>query len=363
MIKIRQDARELARFERICSDIGVFTGREDAAGDTLHLARELEYVSAQTYDVLKFPMMARRIVPFVPELPEGASSYSFDMFDGVAKAEWITNWASLVGGASAHKFRFTVESRSFGSSYMYTVEDLRRAAFARTVNPSSRSLSVEEARLVRIGHEQFIEDLIVDGDSSRVIASTNGAIALAGLPKLIEALGFTLQDNAGHESDGTPHLWIKPRVGTWTSSTTGAQLVSDLEKLTSAVEQNTKQLMVADRLILPLAVKPLMKQPYSTTVDARTVETVFLQNQPANGVKSIDYWHKFDNKSASTGPRAMAYKASPDTFKFVYSFDFREHPVQQTALALQVPTEAKVVGLVSVFPFGMAQMDLDGSPP
>lgn len=340
-LHIVQNPIYAASFAQCLALSGALNDRTDAAGDTLHLARELEQVSAESYDVLKNPRIGRTLVPFVNELQDGAESYSWDVYDGIARAEWIVNWASVVGGTSANKHRFTIPTRSFGSHYQYTDEDLARAVMA-----GGRGLDREVARMARIAHEQFFDDLIADGDSERDIP---------GMPGLLAALGFTEQ--APYTANSP---WIAPVVGTWDDSTTGPEKLKDLQALVDTPEQNTKQLFKANRLVLPLSVKPLMTAPWSaTSVSAETVEAVFLKNQPANGVKSIDYWYKLDTKSALGGPRAISYFAAPTTFKFVYAYDYRELAPQRVAYATQVLTKAKLAGLVSVYPLAMAQMDLD----
>ena len=198
--------------------------------------------------------------------------------------------------------------------------------------------------MARIAHEQFFDDLIADGDSERDIP---------GLPGLLAALGFT---EGAFGTANTP--WIAPPTGTWDGSTTSAQKVADLQALVDTPEQNTKGLFKANRLVMPLSMKPLMTAPYSEHHPI-TVEQVFLQNQAANGVKSIDYWYKLDTKSALSGPRAIAFHASPTTFKFVYAYDYRELAPQRVNYATQVLTKAKLAGLVSVYPLAMAQVDLD----
>ena len=344
MLKIRNNPRFQAKHDAALDALGVLEGRADAAGDSLYLARELEQVSAQSFDVLKDPRMGRMLVPFVNELSDGAETFSFDMYDGVTKGGWITNWATVIGGSDANKTRVSIPCRSWGSSYQYSIQDLAAAQMAGT----GRSLDAERARMCRRGHEQFFDDLIADGDSDR---------GIPGLPGLLESFGFT---EGGGPAGADRFPWVAPVVGTWDAATTGPEKISDLEKLCQTVEQNTKQLFTADRLVLPLSMKPFMKLPYATaTTDGRTTESVFLANQPANGVKAIDYWYKLDTKSALTGPRAIAYKASPDTFKFVLAYDFRELPPQAVAYAYQIPTLARLAGLISVYPLAMAQMDLD----
>jgi hypothetical protein len=342
LYRMRKNKILMAAHDAALTKIGALTSRQDAAGDSLFLARELEYVSASTFDVLKDPKMGRLLVPFVAELSDGAETYSFDMYDGVARGGWIVNWATVLGGSDATKTRVSIPCRSWGSSYSYSVQDI-----AASLQAGTRSLPGERARFCRIAHEQFFEDLIADGDTDR---------SIPGLPGLLESLGFT----EGGAPSGVRYPWRAPKVGTWDTATTGPEKIQDLEELVGAVEENTKGLFKANRLVLPLVVKKFMKQPYATsTTDGRTTESVFLANQPPDGVRSIDYWYKLDTKSALSGPRAISYYASPDTFKFVLAYDYRELPPQAVGYAYQIPTMARLAGLISVYPLAMAQMDLD----
>jgi hypothetical protein len=303
--------------------------RQDAAADTLYLARELEFVSAQSYEVLVDPIKGRQFVPFSWIVPDGAETYGYDMYDGFASAAWITDGASAVGNADAFKTRTSRKTYMFGSSYKYNIQELAAAQMA-----GGRPLDRERARFCRIGHEQFLETLIAEGDTERSIEGLTNST--------------TIPD-------------VAPVVGTWDASTSTTDLMKDLDALVQAPEQTSKQNFKADTLILPLSVKPLLRQIFSTT-DPRTVEKVWLANQDADGVKVIEYWNKLDDASALSGPKGLAFKKSNMVFEFLGSYDFRELPPQQSGFWFQILTYANVVGLCFRYPLAMAQMDLDASP-
>lgn len=316
-----------------------FQGREDAATATLNLARELEQVSAQTYDVLKHPMLARQIMQFSNELAPGAETFSYDMYDGIASCDWITNWGTPVGNNDASKVRMTGVAYSFAGHYEYTFQDLEAASFA-----GGRSIDAERAKFNRIGHEQFLEDLAFSGNADR---------GISGIRNLLTNAGYTVQT---YGTAGAP--FVKPVVGTWDTATAAADLMKDLDALLAVVEQNTKQRMKANRIILPLSAKTLLNQVYSST-DARSVETVWKGNNP--GVEII-YWWKLDTASAAGGMRAIAYKVDPSVCRFVLAYDYKEMPPETAAFVYRVNTIARVLGVVSVYPLGMAMMDLDIGP-
>jgi hypothetical protein len=330
MLQLTNNPAHLASLQAILVAIGV-TGTEtrtDAAGDTLFLARELEQVSATSYDVLIDPIIGRQLVPFNTSVDEGAETYSYDMYDGFALAEWITNYASAVGQAEVFKTRFSATMRDIGSHYQYTYQDLQKAAFARKPVDRMRALKARQA------HEQKIDDVIAVGDTARGIQ------------------GLTNSSNIPT---------VAPAVGTWDSATSGADLMKDLDKLTAAIEQASAGNFVADTAVLPLSVKPLLQQPFSTT-DARSVEKVWLGNQPANGVKAIKYWKRLNTASAIGGPRAIAFKGGNQILEFLLAYDYRELPPQQVNYTTKVLTIGRLGGLTIHYALATAKMDLDASP-
>jgi hypothetical protein len=320
-----------AVFERLVEGLAIDTGRNDAAGDTFFLARELEAVSAQTYDVLVNPLVGRQILPFDYSVPEGAEEWGYDMYEGTAQVEWITNWATPVGGTTVSKFRTSLRPDSFSGQYQFTDQDLARAAFAR----SGRSLNGELARFNRIGHETFIDDLVANGDATRGMA------------------GFT-----NHASIPI----VTPAVGTWDASTTTAELFRDLTKLAMAPEQATAGQFRADTLVLPLVVKPLLAKPYSDTIPDSVI-SVWLRSQ--SDIKTVIYWDRLNTASTgspSGGPRAIAFKKDPAVVSFMLSYDYREKPPQVVGFTTQVLTSARVMGVCLRYALACAYMDLDESP-
>ena len=334
-----------------------YTVREDAPSEesnaVLYFARDLEQVSAESLDVLRYPMMGRQLMPFVSELTPGADTFSYDMYNVTSQAKWISNWATIIGDATAEKIRVSIPTRYFGNGYSYTVEDLERAAFARGKNPGNRALDAEKARANRQSHEEFLDNLVSNGDASREIP---------GLPGILEDLGFTVANFAPASMGGaSPRPYIRPSHKLYTSSALtgdGPKIVQALTELVMTPKQNTKGTFDANRLVLPLSWQPIMSQPYSNSIlDGKSIEAVFLQNNKQ--IAKIDYWHVLDTASAADGPRALAYFASPRTFKFVLAYDYKELPVQVTDGAYRVATYALVAGVVAQYPLAMAQSDLD----
>src|SRR5579859_3975719 len=105
------------------------TGLRLDAGETAVIARQLLYIKARTYDV-KYPMFkARDFIPVSHEVPTGAETWAYWQWDMYGMAKIIANYAKDFPRADFVKKEFQKAIKSLGSSYGYTVQDMRRIAF------------------------------------------------------------------------------------------------------------------------------------------------------------------------------------------------------------------------------------------
>ncbi len=340
MVQIIKSPALFAQHSAVLNSLGVLTeqrgdsviARVDAAGDTMHLAREMEYVSAQTYEVLTDPIKGRQFVDFYT-VPEGAATWSYDMWDRLAKVELITNYATFVGSAERSKTRTELPLFDYGSSYHYSVQDLQRAAFARTSLPSERALSC------RVGHEQFLDDLIATGEA------THGVKGLANTTAF-QAVQSTIGEWDPEEAEPTdPDEYEAKSIA----------LFNDFNKLLDSVETNTAEQFSANFTIWPLSFKKVFARRFSR-YDARTREQVMLAGR--QGV-TLKYWKRLNTASDLGGPKALAYAKNPLVLQFAIAYDFREMPPQASAYAYQVATYARAGGLHVRYPLACSRMDLD----
>lgn len=310
--------------------------RADAAGDTMHLARELEFVSAQSTEVLTDPIKGRLFVDFTT-IPDGAETFAYDTWDRLAMAEWITNYASAVGAADRFKSREHKVMYDFGSSYHFSVQDLQKSAFARTSVDRDRAMSA------RIAHEQFLDNLIAVGDEARDIEGLCNSTAFQEVEPTVGEWDFA-------DAEPTdPDLYEAKSIA----------LYNDLNALCDSVEQNSAENFTVDTLVLPLSAKPTLGRRYSR-YEGRSRLQVWLDAHP--GI-TVHFWKRLNTASALGGPKALAYKKSKQVLEFVLAYDFRELPPQIEGYTYQILTYARVGGLVVRYALACAQMDLDAAPP
>lgn len=342
MLKIRNDAGwvhpRLAQYVAENFPEGIVPGvRTDAAGDTAYLARELEQVSATAYDVLKDPIKGRLFVPFTPVNP-GAETFSYDMWDTIGLAEWVSNYGTNPPSVDAFRQRFSGPMRSMWSSYQYSVQDIRQGRMAALMNPGVRSLEVEKARAARRVIEESLDQVIAFGRLPNETANSQGLTGLI---------------------NNTNIPTVTTTAGAWTAATTPAVLMADLDKLVQTPYQASAEIFEVDTLILPLSVKNLLIKPYSS-LNGESVLKVWLAGQDGvSGVRRVDFWKKLNTGSASGGPRSLAYKKSSEVVEFRVAVEYEEFPAQEKNLAFQITCMARVGGVVVRYPLAMAKMDLD----
>lgn len=300
-------------------------------GATAFLSRELQYVTAKTYDVLYKPIMARTLVPFTANVPAGAEQYAYDQYEMFGKAVFLnddsTNWPR----ADVRKKRFAFPMATIGLSYKYTDQDMQASRFA-----GGKGLDVTRAQATRMGIEQLIDDLVAFGDSIR------GIRGIAG------------------QTDFTS---VSPVTGSWSTATTAAQLLGDLNKLALASELATGGLFVADTMVLPLAVKPLLQNPWSTGTSPITIEQAWLatqgQRKDGRGIKEITYWNKLDSANAGgTGGRALCYTKSDQVLEMLLSYDYQEFVEPSSGLVVEVKAKARLGGLSVKYPLACCYSDI-----
>lgn len=298
-------------------------------GATAFLARELQYVTARTFDVLFKPTKARELIPFTSNVPAGAETYAYDQWEHFGVADFVSDRQTQFPKADVRKKRFSFPMRSIGTSYDYTDQDVQAARMA-----GGQGLDFHRGQAARMVVEQKLDDLLAFGDS------LHGIRGIAG------------------QTDFTA---VSPVTGSWSSSTTQAQLFGDLNKLVLAGQLATGGLFMPDTLVLPLAVKPLLVNPWSTTANPTTIEQAWLatQDQSKSGIKAIEYWNKLDLANAGgTGGRALCYTKTDQVLEALLSYDYQEFIEPSSGLVIEIKAKARVGGLAVHYPLACSYMDI-----
>ena len=155
--------------------------RHDASF-TAMFARQLEYIYTWTADVEYPDLKARSLIPVDTEVPSGADSYTYRMYDVATKAAMLHNYAKNSFPESdvfADEFKQAI--KAIGSKYSFSVQDVRAAAM------SGVPLDAKKSSSARYGVEKRLEQIAAYGDAGTGLFGITNAPGVAGVAKVSPA--------------------------------------------------------------------------------------------------------------------------------------------------------------------------------
>lgn len=305
-------------------------GERVDAGEVAFVAKDLQFVFAQTYDVEYPELKALQLIPIDSSVDPGAESYSYGQWNFVGKAMFISDYAKDFPMVDANLTMLVFPTAGVGIGYQYSVQDLRKSAMRRL--SKGQSLDQVRANTARRAHEQFIDDVAAFGDTKR---------GLKGFVNHPDAPTVSLPN------------------GSWNTLTTSdadnGKIAADLTALAMASEVATLGLYISDTLLLPLSMKTRLKQPTSTLVRQPLIDN-WLLNQ--DNIKSVVWWNRLDaaysnGAYVSNEAIAIAYKKSPEVLSYVIPLPFTQHAPQQQLLTWVVPCESRTGGVCLIRPLAV----------
>ena len=314
-------AKDLTRHD--AGDLRVIeaTGRHDA-GEAIYFARQLEYIRPQAYQSRRLPLSAVRLIPISTEIPEGAKTHTYRMYDTVGMAKIISNYADDLPRVGVSGKEFTAPIRGIGISYGYSIQDIRAAAMA------GANLDTSLQAAAKRGHDETINKLAWAGDT------------VSGLPGLLSNVNLPLV--------------VVPSDGTGASKTfatkTPTQILRDLTSLVNAVLVSSNGVHRATQVWMPIAQYAQLKTPRSDTSDTSILE-MFLSANPGVTVEPV-----LEMKGAGAGGTdiMMALENDRDNFRMEVPMSFYQHSPQLHNLEYTIPCESRFGGVVVVFPLAFS---------
>jgi hypothetical protein len=314
-----------ARIQKRLDHLAASAGLRLDANETAIFSRQLEAIDAEMYEVMYPPAdQAVRLIPVNSSIPDGATSYTYRVFDQVGQAARIGNYATDLPRVDIQGREITSKIHSYGDSYGYSVQDLRAAAMAKL------PLETQRAQAARLALMRKLDEVLFEGDAD------------AGLT------GFA--NNSDVDS-------VSADTGDWATAT-GAEMLGDLLKLERAINAESKGQEMADALALPPAEFALISTtPLGDTSD-KTVKEFFLAN--SSSIKTIEPWWRLSTANAAgTGPRAIAYTKTPAKLEAIVPVEFESFPAEARNLEFIINCHMRTGGVVIRYPGSMRYMDLE----
>jgi len=288
--------------------------RMDEAG--LFLERQLEYIRPQVFEVAYADIKYPTILPVTSEAGPGAQTFTYRVMDATGEFKLIADAADDLPRADISQVEKSINIRSFGGSFGYTVQELRAAQMANI------ALEQRRASAVRRAYEEKVEEVAMFGESSVGLQGffNNATVDVVAADKWFTDSGTTAQEMLDLLNYGV------------TAIINGSNMKEQPDTILMAWEDyNT-----------------ISTRRNSDSSDV-TVMEYFLRTNPY--IRNIEPINQLDaDKSILSKNRMVFYKRDPQKVQLHIPQPLELFPPQQRGLEFIVPAHARVGGVALYYP-------------
>lgn len=353
----------------VLAQLGAVDSRADSAGTAFTL-RALTEIMSRTFDV-KYPdLKARAIFPIDTSVDPGAEGFVWQQFDRVNKAALIVDYAADLPASEVVVKEGMGRCFSLGTSYNYSMQDLRKARMAGAPLETRKALAARRAMEEAFDQIAWFGVQTIPGGIRSPIINTPASVNTLDP---LAAYGFTNFPNltrevagiitTGSNPGGTAAAWNTGIVGTsdTTAQTSVRAILADLNNLALRVVQGSNGVHQPDTLIFPLSSwSSLATIARSVTFTDDTLLQYIQKSSPF--IKNI-FWSPmletagFKIDGLTPGPRIMICERNPENFQLVVPMEFEQLPPQIVNFMYKVPCHQRVGGIRVSYPKAIAALD------
>lgn len=296
------------------------------ANETAFLDRELTQLRAKVFDVVYPNLLARSFLPMATDIAATASSFAYKVWDRKGKAKVGANESDDAPRVDVTAREVTGKVFPIIASYGYGVDELAESVRLGT------SLDAKRAMAVRDAIEEGVDEMLAMGNT--------------GAPGESNLITQGILDH--DDIAGAANVRVIPLTD-WTSATSAATFISELNSLRNAVPGGSKQRFRATDIVLPADRYELIaSKPYGVDSD-RTVLSWFEQN---NNIK-ISAWYRGEGLGVNSNGRAIVYQKDPNVLEGVVPMEFTQLPPQARNYEFVIPCRARCGGVKVYQPLGV----------
>lgn len=304
--------------------------RMDNATPGVFLQRELEHILPKVFEKKYAEIPYSRVLPVSNEVPEGADTYKYEIYDAVGEFDLVADYANDLPTSDVKRGEITQNIRNFAGSFTYSTEEIRKAQFAKL------SLEQRKADAVRDSYERRVNKTALFGYAG------TGLRGFFNHP-VVDKIVVT-----GSASDG----WFD------SASVTPDQMLAILNEGVTYQVNASKMVERPDTMLLPYSVyRKVSVTPRSTTSDTTVLEYFLRTNPYISQVEPINELDPSNSGGALAAPRIVIYKRDPGKLQFHVPMPLKFHPPQPENLAFKVPAEAKIAGVALYYPKSVTYVD------
>ncbi len=286
---------------------------------------QLTAIEAKIYQVLYRNIVYQNFIPVVTTDPDWADSYTYYSYDAVTLGKFLGSNALDLPESDITVKQTEVKMFYGGNSYSYSVDELRKSIQVRI------PLDTTKASMSMRGFQEHAQKVAFFGDDERGITG--------------------LYNNVNIPSDNSVINW---------ATATGDEIVNDVFTAMYSININSKNVHVANQLIIPQNRWAFLLRKMSTNSDKTILEYIETNNpytaltgQPLSIKQNIEL-----NTGGVGGiPRMMAYELNADNLTMRMPFAWRALAPQPQGLGFKVPAEYKFGGVAFRYPLSATYRD------
>jgi len=290
------------------------------AAETIFFMNELNRMKTTLYDRPLPILKANELIPVSRTTDPGAETVTYTMYDRTNNGKVISNYADDLPTVEVMGKIATNPIRSFGASFIISVQDLAAARFASKDIFGMKARAALESHLVWMNNTAFF------------------GIAECGLNGWLNNPYISSQPVEG---DTSAH-----RLWTYKEVTDPMLIVRDLNEIAHATELTSDGLYVADTIVMPLAQYTLIQGLRIGSGSDLTVLEYFSRNNPN---VSIEWANELKGAFGSLDGM-IAYRKREDDFWQEIPLDFQMLTPQWKSLAYQIPCHSRHGGTIVARP-------------
>ena len=288
----------------------------DEAG--LFLERQLEHIRPQVFEVAYADIKYPTILPVTSEAGNAAQTFTYRIMDSTGEFKLIADAADDLPRADISQVEKSINIRSFGGSFGYTVQELRAAQMANI------SLEQRRASAVRRAYEEKVENVAMFGESTVNLA--------------------------GFFNNSTVDIIAADR---WFTGSTASGTAQDMLELlnygVSAIINASNMKEQPDTILMAYEDYNKVSTTRNSDSSDVTVLEYFLRTNPY--IRNVEPINQLDASNSVLGTnRMVVYKRDPEKVQLHIPQPLELFPPQQRGLEFIVPAHARVGGVALYYP-------------
>ena len=287
---------------------------------------QLAYVDATIYQTKYRKIVYQDFVPVVTTDPEWTDTYTYFSYDAVTVGKFIAANGQDLPESDITAAKHSAELHYGGNAFSYSLDELRKSQMLRIpVDTTKGQMSFR-------GFQEHAQQVAFFGDSSRGITG--------------------VFNNANVPLDNSTVDW---------DTASGQEIIDDMNSLLIKVWENSAQVHLPNRLVLPAnRWAQITNQRMETGTDTTVLE-FFMKNNlyTAATRQELQVMQNLEIQTAGVAgaQRMFAYEVSDENLTMRMPITWRTIAPQSEGLRVKVPCEYKFGGVEYRYPLSAAYRD------